>query len=352
MHHVTIRAENELEPFLYWTRFEFGENGNPHAHGLCYVSGNPYFDTVIRGELQRENLRKLGRSDADLYDTWEQAESKMAAFYNDYGTEMHPAKDANGEALYDYVIENLNACADSDNSFLSKPQCFNLTQELDRIFQAEEHGKSPDITRLQKNLVALIESGQRHTLHQHRQPILGKDPCARKSKRTQNNPVRVFCRYLFPRELFNPEEGILGHVLEDPYRPDLRNLFLRRNDELLNNFEAHMLLSNLGNIDWRALINLWSVLDYLTKYASKPGKGSKNLGELFEHVLKAIDDFEVEDGVQDLWRRTIMKFYSKILGDRDYSLSEVMHFGLRLPHTISSFAQTVSASASDWVPLK
>ena len=113
-----------------------------------------------------------------------------------------------------------------------------------------------------------------------------------------------------------------------------------------------MLLCNLGNIDWRALINLWSVLDYLTKYAGKAGKGSKDLGKLFENVLKAVDTYELEDGVQDLWRRTIMKFYSKILGDRDYSLFEVMHFGLRLPHTVSSFPQTVAASVSNWASLK
>ena len=47
-----------------------------------------------------------------------------------------------------------------------------------------------------------------------------------------------------------------------------------------------------------------------------------------------------------------MKFYSKILGDRDYSLFEVAHFGLRLPHTLSSFGETVSANVSNWCTLK
>ena len=89
--------------------------------------------------------------------------------------------------------------------------------------------------------MALIESGQRHTLHQNRHPVLGKDPCARKCKRSRENQERVFCRYLFPREIFNPEDGTLGHVKEDPFRPDLRNLFLRRNDELLNNFESGLI---------------------------------------------------------------------------------------------------------------
>ena len=108
---------------------------------------------------------------------------------------------------------------------------------------------------------------------------------------------------------------------DDPFRPDLRNLFLERNDSLLNNFESHLLLMNLGNIDWRALLNLWSVLEYLTKYTAKGGQASRHLGRVFEEVLGEIFQWDLEDGVRDMWRRTIMKFYSRILGDRDYTLS-------------------------------
>ena len=61
---------------------------------------------------------------------------------------------------------------------------------------------------------------------------------------------------------------------------------------------------------------------------------------------------EEEDGVHDLWRRTIMKFYSNVIGDREYSLFETVHFGLRLPATLSSLPHTVSASVSDWATLK
>ena len=133
--------------------------------------------------------------------------------------------------------------------------------------------------------MALIESGQRHDGvqgHGHDPPKLGVHPCARHDKRRNE----VYCRYLFPRKLrqFMPGEN-QGVVEEDPHRPDLRNLFLERNDCLLNNFEEHLLLGNLGNIDWRPLLNLWSVLEYLTKYTAKAGKGSKHLGKLFEEVL-------------------------------------------------------------------
>ena len=46
------------------------------------------------------------------------------------------------------------------------------------------------------------------------------------------------------------------------------------------------------------------------------------------------------------------KFYSRILGDRDYSLFEVLHFGLRLPGVVSSFGDVKRASVSNWASLK
>ena len=56
--------------------------------------------------------------------------------------------------------------------------------------------------------------------------------------------------------------------------------------------------------------------------------------------------------MKDLWRTAIMKFYSKVLGGRDYSLLEAVHFGLKLPATISSFGEVRSVSISDWSVVK
>ena len=47
-----------------------------------------------------------------------------------------------------------------------------------------------------------------------------------------------------------------------------------------------------------------------------------------------------------------MKFYSTILGDRDYSLMETMHFALRLPPMLSSFRTVISCSVSNWTSVK
>ena len=46
-----------------------------------------------------------------------------------------------------------------------------------------------------------------------------------------------------------------------------------------------------------------------------------------------------------------MKFYNRLLGNRDYSLYEVVHFGLRLPGTLSSFGPVESVSVSNWSSL-
>jgi hypothetical protein len=212
--------------------------------------------------------------------------------------------------------------------------------------------REPNLAPLCELLVALVEDGQRHTSHGHGRPTWGRDPCARKARLPGSDRETVYCRYLFPRNLVQPEPGRPARVEADPYRPGLRNLCLPRNDSLLNSFEEHVLLANLGNVDWRPLINLWSVLEYLTKYTAKAGKASKHVGLLFEDVVKRVADFEEEDGVRDMWRRTIMKFYSHLLGNRDYSLLEVLHFGLRLPGVVSSFGPIENVSVSTWAAVR
>ena len=196
-------------------------------------------------------------------------------------------------------------------------------------------------------LVALIENGQRHSWHGRNPPKLGVDPCARKGSKKFGKDC-IYCRYLFPRLIRLLDSVKKAVVDEDEHRPHLYNLFLSRNDEFLNPFEEHLLLCNLGNIDWRALLNLWSVLEYLTKYTTKAGKGSGTFKKTFVDVTHMIDNYEKDDGLKDLWRTAIMKFYSRVLGGRDYSLLEAVHFGLRLPATLSSFGDVRTVSISEW----
>ena len=70
------------ESFHYWARFEWGKNGNPHAHGLAFVPRNPYFDRVLKNEEHRQLLLQKGYKVA-LTETWAQAEVKIADFFDD-----------------------------------------------------------------------------------------------------------------------------------------------------------------------------------------------------------------------------------------------------------------------------
>ena len=172
-------------PFQYWLRFEFGKGGNPHAHGLCYVAGNPEFDFVVKDLATLQRLLAEGRhhpQDRDLR-TWVEAERQVAEFYDSYIQERHPCKDACGaplwhftEPLYTLLVEGVAfpGCA--------KPQSVNLRALLEEVFRVDPTNptREPDTSKLKYVLLALIESGQRHTGHGHGAPR-SEDPCERLS---------------------------------------------------------------------------------------------------------------------------------------------------------------------------
>ena len=323
------------QPFQYWVRFEEGQSGNPHAHGLCYAAGNPTLCGI-------ESTRRRGEAAMPEEDQRAEVANDLAKYFSPLASEWHPAKDDGGCKLYDFHIENLG------DASLGRPQTIDLGAVLDEVLAVEE----PDLTPLKRIVIALIEDGQRHTAHGHSAtPVKGRHQCARQDP-NKPGPTGVVCRYGFPRELVDAKTATDGAVRLDPMRPGLYNLLLARNDPLINSFETHLLLANLGNIDWRPLINLWSVLEYLTKYTAKSGKSTRQLGNLFEDVLKDVELYEREDGHVDLWRRTIQKFYNRVIGNRDYTLFEVVRYGIRLPPILSSFGEVHNASLSSWKALK
>ena len=128
-------------PFQYWSRFEQGYSGNPHAHSILYGPFNPSFDNVVKGAETKELLEKSGEVDDEDVRLWEDVTQEVTNQFKRYVSEMHPAKDSSGEALYDFVIENIR-----DAKF-GKPQCVNLREMLDRAF-ANEHADVDELKRL------------------------------------------------------------------------------------------------------------------------------------------------------------------------------------------------------------
>ena len=119
----TLFQNSPHQPFQYWARFEEGLSGNPHAHGIAYADGDAEFKEVVDSEEEKQRLIEQGAC-ADHTKTWSEAEKEVAAFFKDYESEWHPAKDAAGEPLYDCIIGNLLDPA------LAKPQTINLRETL------------------------------------------------------------------------------------------------------------------------------------------------------------------------------------------------------------------------------
>ncbi len=107
-----------------------------------------------------------------------------------------------------------------------------------------------------------------------------------------------------------------------------------RNDRLCCSYEEHVLLANMGNIDWRPILNLWAVTEYVTKYASKAPKGSRRIHEVLKGAVDEVCTYVPEGEGSDMLRRSIQKFFARALGERDYHLYEAVPLGLQLPQVI------------------
>ena len=124
-----------------------------------------------------------------------------------------------------------------------------------------------------------------------------------------------------------------------------------RNDRLCCSYEAHVLLANMGNIDWRPVLNLWAVVQYVTKYATKAPKGTRRLQEVLRDAVDEVCQYVPEGEGTDMLRRSIQKFFARSLGERDYHAYEAVQLGLQLPLVIPMMP-IVSLNTTGSRPLK
>ena len=124
-----------------------------------------------------------------------------------------------------------------------------------------------------------------------------------------------------------------------------------RNDELCCNYEAHVLLANMGNVDWRPCLNLWAVVQYVTKYATKAPKGSRRLHDLLKDAVDEVCTYLPEGQGNDFLKRSIQKFFARTMGERDFHAFEAVQLGLQLP-LVMPLMPVVSLNTSGSRPLK
>ena len=206
------------------------------------------------------------------------------------------------------------------------PERVRLSRVLKETFWKKD-GKTEreeiDVQPLRRLVAALVQTSARHDLHGKEKPVIGVHPCAR------GKPGCPVCRYGFPIKELRPRLGGCDCTLVKGDREGQWHLRTPRNDELCCSYEDHVLLANLGNIDWRPCLNLWAVVQYISKYATKAPKGSRRIAEVLSDAVDDVCRFVPKE--QDFLRRSIQRFFARTLGERDYHVYEAVHVGLGLP---------------------
>ena len=226
------------------------------------------------------------------------------------------------------------------------PDRMNLRSLLDRVFEAADRGgeASVDVQPVRRLVAGLVHRVARHTRHGVDAPTIGVHACARGKEGC------AFCRYGFPRERL-ARGGQRPMVMERGDREGQWQARFPRNDRLCCSYEAHGLLANLGNMDWRPVLNLWAVVQYVTKYATKAPKGSRKVNEVLKDAVDEVCTYVPEGEGADFLRRAIQKFFARCLGERDYHLYEAMQLGMQLPLVIP-LMPVISLNTAGARPLK
>ena len=264
------------------------------------------------GDVGRQSLRTL-----------EQAFWKC---FGDKVSEWNPCFSADGQERFTFHgdVGEHNVEVDLvDDLVKTQPSRVNLRALLDELFADEAQGRPMNLRPLRRLVASLVQSSGRHDRHGTLAPQRS-DACAR------GKPGCYYCRYGFPKDLHG-RDGERKVRLKKGDREGAWDAVFPRNDALCNSFEAHVLLANMGNIDWRPCLTLWAVVEYICKYATKAPEGSRAMPEVLKAAAEEVCKYTREGESLDLLRKALQKFYAKSIGERDFSVFEAVHLGLRLP---------------------
>ena len=271
-------------------------------------------------------------------------EDEFYEFFKDIVCEWNPCFSEDGQWRYKWdeelgapdvelLVSALGEDLLSEKQAIGKisakePDRVNLRRLLDDVFEKGNAGaRDVDIQSVRRLVGALVNRVARHTKHGMYAPKLGVHACARGKEGCE------YCRYGFPHTIFG-RNGVRKMMLEKGDREGQWHAKFPRNDRLCCSYDPHILLANMGNIDWRPVLNLWAVVQYVTKYATKAPTGSKKLNEVLKDAVDEVCAYVPEGEGADFLRRSIRKFFARTLGERDYHAYEAVQLGLQLPMVI------------------
>ena len=299
--------------------FEWGVGGMTHLHCILWSAMSPRIDVVAENEKARTASGQEGlRLEPDVV-------NQMATYYDQYISEIHPSNPKEGaegrvSAKHPDGARTRNVPADSGASDaidgavdparranrsglpLSPDTCPEDKNErrspkraekkrpprtirdpcavewgdLRDILSESGSGSEADFDRRIEMIGELVDFSNVHDWHLpyargHPAPHQSCAKCARGAEGTDNEVI--YCGKLFPRDPVREGYEVLR---EDPSRPDLFRIWLRRNCAYVNNFNPLIMSTLLANMDIQGCTSKYGVVSYMTKYITHHGakKGS------------------------------------------------------------------------------
>ncbi|XP_066921730.1 uncharacterized protein [Clytia hemisphaerica] len=309
----TVRVENFVKLWLYetlgaewhWYRFEYAVmRGSIHCHGVAKLKNDPGLCSLTQKALEGHIAEK------ELLDS--EFEDNVRV---ELETKVNEGKAAEREVTeyVDSIVTACNPCTPEEGWV--KPKVHPCKKKVEDI----------DENELDDDYANLVNSVQRHT------------KCSTAYCLRKKNDDEQYCRFNFPFEDCNETyiefEELNSKKYGKQYRP---KIVLKRNDSRVNRHQRLQLQSWRANCDIQPIIDYNACLEYLAKYASKAEKISDVARDAFVSVVENLK------GTEQM-RSVIQKLMIRAVGERDFSIQEVMHHILSLKLVSSSF-QVVNVS--------
>ena len=257
-----------LELDDYYCVFEWGSGGVLHLHCILWNFKSQYLD---KWDLEEQkNKKRFSRRKI----------RRIAAFFNAHVSEWHLGKDVDG--AWELIKEEdgtwKNILLDLDNvshpASISKQEFEKLLGPLsseDNLSLDEKIAQEETKSKRQSFVIDLLEKVQQHNIHKPNPfgPPSSNQKCSKQkpdNKKVNKLEDKNYCTKGFPKKLCRFQEE---YIKAEPYRDHLFKLYLERNDQTLNNYNAAIILGLLANMDLQPILTYEGLIGYCTKYLTK-----------------------------------------------------------------------------------
>ena len=304
---VKFWLKESLHSSWHWYRYEYAvQRGSIHCHGVAKLKNEPGLCTLtekalkgyLASKFKSENQHELTKEQIVNIDNEIQEGKKAETILCRY---------------VDFLMSTWNPSSPDDG--WSKPE----------IHPCQKSYLSLKTNEMANDYVHLLNSVERHTT------------CSTKYCLRQNDKSELRCRFNFPyvdcldtRLDFEPINTKTGKT---KYKAVI---VTKRNDSRLNCHQPLQLQGWRANCDIQIVIDYHACLEYLVKYISKAEKASSVVKNAFTNIITKMNDTtDTPSALKQILLKTV--------GQRDYSIQEVMHHLLSIKF-VSATHEVITAS--------